>query len=164
MEFFRLNGTNRASVQVILIRTATTSELKELCSVKRPFKKRGKNRKKEEKKIKPVFHIGREHSVQHLIPLRILSEKRRKKHSLLKYCCTVPQNIESDWRWWFCCHGCRSHLTTSASLTNQSCSLLCDITDGVMLSPLHVYHTFYLSCVGFVFVLFANIFWLQCCF
>lgn len=59
---------------MILIRTATTTELKELHCVKRPFKKERciKQGKKGGNKIKAVIHMGQDHLVQHLIPVRIL--------------------------------------------------------------------------------------------
>lgn len=75
---------------MILIRTAKTSELKELHCVKRPFKKkRGKKQKKRREQNQTGDPYGARtfgaasNSIKN--PLR-----GEKKHSLLPYCCTVP--------------------------------------------------------------------------
>lgn len=120
---------------MILIRTATTTELKELHFVKRPFKKERwekKTGKKGRNKIKAVIPMGQDHLVQHLTPARIIWEERERKKTF-----TAPKLL----------------------------LILGNITDRVTLSPSHLDHTFLSLMFRFCLcVLCKYIFWLQCWF
>lgn len=133
---------------MILIRTAKTSELKELHCVKRPFKKKEeKNRKKRREQNQTGDPYGARtfgaasNSIKN--PLRGEKKNIHCSHTA----------VQSHWtletvtlrQTWDDNSGCHSHLRLS--IFNMG-----HITDGVMLSSSHLYRTFYPSCLGFVYI------------